>query len=250
MNNQKLTGYPIIQNGDHAEFEQRHINTPLHARPDWPLPSFDARDWAAAFIKAAELQGIKDGLGAPLDEGWIIGWFANALMRGFDEHYARNPLGKSITDLLTAKRIMVVCSNCSIHSAESCGHYSIDDLRSAPSGDWLCYECYTDAGIDPEWDDASKVVHIPKSDGPPSCADSGDLIAPPAKIPGSSDTHPPAPAVGAEEVARLVAALENARRDMLALKSKSDTGSLRNRQIEASAARISDALLSGQGGGK
>lgn len=40
----------------------------------------------------------------------------------------------------------------------------------------------------------------------------------------------------------LVKALEDARRDMLALRLKSDTGSLRGRQIEASAARIAAAL--------
>lgn len=44
------------------------------------------------------------------------------------------------------------------------------------------------------------------------------------------------------KIAALVKALEDARRDLLALKSKSDIGSLRNRQIEASAKRIADAI--------
>ena len=74
-------GYPIILNGDHAEFEREHANTPPHERPDWPLPSFDARDWAAAFLKRNPSCGV--------DEGTLIGWFANALMRGFDERMAR-----------------------------------------------------------------------------------------------------------------------------------------------------------------
>jgi hypothetical protein len=73
--------YPIILNGDHAEFEAEHANTPPHKRPDWPLPSFDARDWAAAFLKYHPDKG--------LDEGDMIGWFANALMRGYDERSSR-----------------------------------------------------------------------------------------------------------------------------------------------------------------
>lgn len=43
-----------IMNGDHAQFEIEHTNTPKEDRPDWPLPSFDARDWAAAFCKIAK----------------------------------------------------------------------------------------------------------------------------------------------------------------------------------------------------
>lgn len=83
--------YPIIFNGDHAEFEAEHANTPPKERPDWPLPSFDARDWAEAFCKAATNLGYKDAEGKPIDEGWMISWFANALMRGFDEREARIP---------------------------------------------------------------------------------------------------------------------------------------------------------------
>ena len=46
--------YPVPLNGDHIEFERAHAGTPLHERPDWPLPSFDARDWAKAFLQAYE----------------------------------------------------------------------------------------------------------------------------------------------------------------------------------------------------
>ena len=48
--------------------------------PTWPLPSFDARDWASAFCATFPGQ----------DEELMIGWFANALMRGFDEANYRN----------------------------------------------------------------------------------------------------------------------------------------------------------------
>jgi hypothetical protein len=81
--------YPIIFNGDHAEFEAEHASTKPQDRPDWPLPSFDARDWAAAFCKIATSLGYKDAEGKPIDEGWMITWFANSLMRGYDEHAAR-----------------------------------------------------------------------------------------------------------------------------------------------------------------
>ena len=71
--------YPIILNGDHAEFEREHANTKPEDRLDWPLPSFDARDWAKAFCK----------INPQIDEDIMLGWFANALMRGFDEARAR-----------------------------------------------------------------------------------------------------------------------------------------------------------------
>jgi len=83
--------YPIIFNGDHAEFELEHANTKPEDRPDWPLPSFDARDWAAAFCKIATNLGYKDAESKPIDEGWMISWFANSLMRGYDEREARIP---------------------------------------------------------------------------------------------------------------------------------------------------------------
>jgi hypothetical protein len=80
-------GYPIIFCGDHAEFEAEWAASgrPDSERPDWPLPSFDAHDWAAAFCKIANGFGFKDANGKPLDEGWMITWFANALMRGYDQ---------------------------------------------------------------------------------------------------------------------------------------------------------------------
>jgi hypothetical protein len=84
-----MTGYPVILGGDHAAFEAEWSASgrPDNERPDWPLPSFDARDWAAAFCKIAKTHGHD------LDEEWMVTWFANALMRGFDEHAARSSHG-------------------------------------------------------------------------------------------------------------------------------------------------------------
>lgn len=64
---------PIL-NGDHAQYEIDNINTPKEERVDWPYPSFDARDWAKAFCKVHPTVSEDDALG----------WFANALMRGYD----------------------------------------------------------------------------------------------------------------------------------------------------------------------
>jgi len=80
--------YPVILNGDHAEFEREHANTKPEDRPDWPLPSFDAQDWAKAFCKVAAKLGYEHHEGHPIDEAWMTTWFANALMRGYDERAA------------------------------------------------------------------------------------------------------------------------------------------------------------------
>lgn len=81
--------YPIIMNGDHAEFEAEWAASgrPDSERPDWPLPSFDARDWAKAFCRTFMVLH-RDGYNTrPVDddEGLMITWFANALMRGYDQ---------------------------------------------------------------------------------------------------------------------------------------------------------------------
>jgi hypothetical protein len=93
-----MTSYPIILNGDHAQFEADWAKSgrPDNERPDWPLPSFDARDWAEAFCKIATHLGYKDAEGKPIDEGWMIVWFANALMRGNDEHASKTAGGMDV----------------------------------------------------------------------------------------------------------------------------------------------------------
>jgi len=47
--------------------------------------SFDAAVWAKAFVAH-----VKANPEIATDEGTMIGWFANAIMRGYDE-YARQP---------------------------------------------------------------------------------------------------------------------------------------------------------------
>lgn len=74
--------YPGPMNGDRLEFEREHATTVPEDRPDWPLPSFDAGDWARAFC-ACNFSIDK------IDEGLMTAWFANALMRGYDEATSR-----------------------------------------------------------------------------------------------------------------------------------------------------------------
>jgi hypothetical protein len=68
-----------IHNGDHMQFEIDNAGVPLARRSDWPLPSFDAMDWAVAFNKQFPEVAVDSALG----------WFACALMCGFDEGCAR-----------------------------------------------------------------------------------------------------------------------------------------------------------------
>jgi hypothetical protein len=81
--------YPVILCGDHAQYERKYAEEPAREKPFWPLPSFDARDWSSAFCKIAKAQGHD------LDQEWVTGWFANALMRGWDEHAVRCAKPKS-----------------------------------------------------------------------------------------------------------------------------------------------------------
>ena len=62
--------------------EPQPAHTPNSEAPHHPActRSFDARDWARDFRETAKSLGYCD-----MDEGWLIGWFANAIMRGFDE---------------------------------------------------------------------------------------------------------------------------------------------------------------------
>lgn len=69
----------IIHNGDHAEYEIENSGTPREERADWPYPSFDAMDWAKAFVKH----------NPSFDVDTALAWFAGALMRGFDENRSR-----------------------------------------------------------------------------------------------------------------------------------------------------------------
>ncbi len=56
------------------------IKNPDKNDPTWPLPSFDGKDWAEAFVAK-----VKVNPNIATDEGTMIAWFCGALMRGYDE---------------------------------------------------------------------------------------------------------------------------------------------------------------------
>lgn len=55
------------------------------------LKSFDAVVWAKAFVKH-----VKANPDIATDEATMTAWFANALMRGYDEHYWRSKKYKRV----------------------------------------------------------------------------------------------------------------------------------------------------------
>jgi hypothetical protein len=85
----QMSGYPVILNGDHAEFEREWAGKDPKTRPDWPMPSFNAMDWAEAFCKVAASFDYRDRDGKLIEADWMVAWFAGALMRGYDEHAAK-----------------------------------------------------------------------------------------------------------------------------------------------------------------
>lgn len=68
-----------IHNGDHLQYELDNVDTPPEKRSDWPMASFDARDWAKAFCNQ----------NPDFNYNLAVAWFACALMRGHDEGVAR-----------------------------------------------------------------------------------------------------------------------------------------------------------------
>lgn len=65
--------------------------------PNWPLQSFDAQDWAKAFMD------LWSARRAEIDEALMLGWFACALMRGFDEaRWRAKPVNPAPSPVLSA----------------------------------------------------------------------------------------------------------------------------------------------------
>ncbi len=82
-------GYDIVAH------HSRNLRCPngatIYQQADLPsgaeiLKSFDARDWAKAFV--AHVKQIPT---IATDEETMVTWFANALMRGYDERHWQTP---------------------------------------------------------------------------------------------------------------------------------------------------------------
>lgn len=78
-------GYPMPLCGDHIAFEREWAGKDPKTRPDWPLPSMLAPDWAEAFCKTFVVSRIAGTKPEADQEGLMIAWFACALERGRDE---------------------------------------------------------------------------------------------------------------------------------------------------------------------
>lgn len=61
--------------------------------------SFDAQDWARAFVER-----VRENPSIATDEATMLGWFANALMRGYDEHARRASTEYQVEKLIRESR--------------------------------------------------------------------------------------------------------------------------------------------------
>ena len=82
----------IVSNGDQLQYELDNASVPPEQRSDWPLPSFDATDWAVAFNKKHPSVSVDDARA----------WMACALMRGYDEALVRHHETSSPLDIGSA----------------------------------------------------------------------------------------------------------------------------------------------------
>ena len=79
--------------------------------------SFDAVDWARAFVAH-----VTANPAIATDEGTMIGWFANALMRGWDERARRDePTFQALATTLAALKAL-------LHEVDQSGNGSARDF--------------------------------------------------------------------------------------------------------------------------
>lgn len=93
----------------------------------WPH-TMDAQVWEQEFNKALAAQGIQ-----PIDPGWIIGWFANAIMAGYDTANARRSPAAALTapdvGVLTADDATLVLR--ALERVEMHTSWRVGDIKSA-----------------------------------------------------------------------------------------------------------------------
>lgn len=76
-------------------------SNPLDLKFHYGEKSFDARVWAQEFVKV-----VKKNPSISTDEGTMIGWFANAIMSGWDEAHRRlRPPVESCRAIHVASRV-------------------------------------------------------------------------------------------------------------------------------------------------
>jgi len=71
------------------EFDEQATRERLTSQPQFPTGEWDAYDWADAFLVIT-----KDNPAILTDRDTLMGWFANAIMTGYDHARAQSPLAK------------------------------------------------------------------------------------------------------------------------------------------------------------
>ena len=74
--------------------------------------SFDARDWAHEFNVIAQSLGY-----SAMDDGWLTTWFANSIMRGYDEAQRRRP-ASGLCDKHEIDPVWDECPCCALEHVE------------------------------------------------------------------------------------------------------------------------------------
>lgn len=130
---------------------QMAMDHPDRNDPTWPLPSFDAKDWADEFCRIA-----RDEVGLQhLAVEWMQAWFANALMRGWDEHARQTAsscelaLAERLDSALTVLRLEGVCDDNCHTCAGDRALIAAARARAPDDGAGNCTASTTDAGRDP-----------------------------------------------------------------------------------------------------
>lgn len=116
---------------------------PVRRSPSWPLESFDARDWAKEFIRINRDRVV--GIVGHVDEEDMISWFANSLMRGFEE-------GKKFANGSQSERAL------RDQAPKSPG----------PEGPKHRYSCIADALLDQDEGTTKRAIPRTLSDGTPN----------------------------------------------------------------------------------
>lgn len=74
-----MSGSPLPSDDERPDVVGSGLDEAPPVVPGW-MASFDARTWAKEFVRSAQANP------QVLTEECMVGWFANALMRGYDEH--------------------------------------------------------------------------------------------------------------------------------------------------------------------
>lgn len=111
------------QNTNHPS-EVRPVKNPHH-----PLGCFDANEWAKEWCEIA--LKIKSEGREVIDHHWMLGWFANAIMTGFDEAKRQAVTKESKGEEVTAEMALEWLAKSDYHLSYWEGKYLIQSLEDS-----------------------------------------------------------------------------------------------------------------------